>query len=144
MKAIQADTVMNEARFFTPSILNAFTNARKPGAHAALAQAAADPRVVEAVGRLSGWDQSTPTGIREGFDANDRPGRMREPDAEEIRHSVAATIYSVWRNQFLRNTLGATLARVGLEQQLPVLRRDLLGAARNLIDSFDAQQGIGA
>jgi penicillin G amidase len=142
MKNIQADTVMNEARFFTPSILNAFANARKPSAHAALAQAAADPRVVEAVGRLSAWDQSTPTGIHEGFDANDRPGRMREPDAEEIRHSVAATIYSVWRNQFLRNTVVATLTRAQLPRQTSF--RDLLGSARNLIDSFDVQQGIGA
>jgi penicillin amidase len=142
MKDIQADTVMNEARFFTPSILNAFANARKPSAHAALAQAAADPRVVEAVGRLSAWDQSTPTGIRGGFDANDRPGRVREPDAEEIRHSVAATIYSVWRNQFLRNTVVATLTRAQLPRQTSF--RDLLGSARNLIDSFDVQQGVGA
>jgi penicillin amidase len=142
MKDIQADTVMNEARFFTPSILNAFANARKPGAHATLAQAAADPRIIEAVGRLSAWDQSTPTGIREGFDANDRPGRLREPDAQEIRDSVAATIYSVWRNQFLRNTVVTTLAGAQLPRQTSF--RDLLGSARNLIDSFDVQRGIGA
>ena len=142
MKDIQANTVMNEARFFTPSILKAFANARKAGAHEALVQAATDPRVVEAVGRLDAWDQSTPTGLREGFDRNDRPGRLREPDAEEIQHSVAATIYSVWRNQFLRNTLVATLDRAGLQR--PTTFRDLLGAARNLIDSFDEQQGIGA
>jgi penicillin amidase len=143
MKDIQADTVMNEARFFTPSILTAFANARKAGAHEALAQAAADPRVAEAVGRLAAWDQSTPTGIREGFDANDRPGRLREPDAEEIRHSVAATIYSVWRNQFLRNTLVATLTRAGISV-LPTKNRDLLETVHNLIDGFDEQQGIGA
>ncbi len=142
MKDIQADTIMNEARFFTPSILNAFANASKPGAHAALAQVASDPRVVEAVGRLSAWDQSTPTGIHEGFDANDRPGRLREPDAQEIRNSVAATIYSVWRNQFLSNTLVATLTRNELPR--PTSFRDLLGSARNLIESFDVQQGIGA
>ncbi|HVF15774.1 MAG TPA: penicillin acylase family protein [Steroidobacteraceae bacterium] len=142
MKDIQSDTIMNEARFFTPAILNAFANARKPGADAALAQAASDPRVVEAVDRLSAWDQSTPTGIREGFDANDRPGRLREPDAQEIRDSVAATIYSVWRNQFLRNTIVATLTRNEVPRATSF--RDLLGSARNLIDSFDLQQGIGA
>lgn len=142
MRDIQADTVMNEARFFTPSILAAFANARKPGAHATLAQVATDPRVVEAVGRLSAWDQSTPTGIREGFDANDRPRLLREPDAQEIRNSVAATIYSVWRNQFLRNTVVATLTRNELPRQTSF--RDLLGSARNLIDRFDVQQGIGA
>ena len=146
MKDIQADTVMREARFFTPSILKAFANARRAGALEALAQVAGDPRVAEAVGRLAAWDQSTPTGIREGFDANDAPGRLREPDAQEIRHSVAATIYSVWRNQFLRNTLVATLNRAGGSQPLPrpTAFRDLLGAARNLVDNFDVQQGIGA
>jgi penicillin amidase len=144
LQKIQADTVMNEARFFTPSILEAFANARKDGAHEALARAAADPRVAEAVGRLAAWDQSTPTGIREGFDASDRPGELREPDDEEILHSVAATIYAVWRNQFLKNTLVATLARVEQGLPLPVSTRDRLGAARNLIESFDEQQGVGA
>ena len=80
----------------------------------------------------------------EGFDANDRPGKLREPDEEEISHSVAATIYAVWRNQFLRNTLAATLARVEQGLPLPTSFRDRLGAARNLIDSFDEQQGVGA
>jgi penicillin amidase len=144
MHDIQADSVMNEARFFTPAIIEAFVNARNAGAHEALAQAAADPRVAEAVDRLAAWDQSTPTGLREGFDANDQPGKLREPDAEEISHSVAATIYAVWRNQFLRNTLVATLGRVEQGLQLPVSLRDRLGAARNLIDSFDEQQGVGA
>jgi penicillin amidase len=144
MKDIQADTVMNEARFFTPSILEAYDNARRAGSHEALAQAAADPRVAEAVGRLAAWDQSTPTGLREGFDASDEPGQLREPDAEEIAHSVAATIYAVWRNQFLRNTLVATLGRVEEGLPLSIRFRDRLGAARNLIDSFDEQQGVGA
>jgi penicillin G amidase len=100
--------------------------------------------VVEAVGRLAAWDQSTPTGIREGFDANDRPGRLREPDAEEIRHSVAATIYAIWRDQFMRNTLVATLERAKLGGMLSTSRRDIFGATRNLIESFDEQQGVGA
>jgi penicillin amidase len=144
LQELQADTVMNEARFFTPSILEAFEHARSDDAHEALAQAADDPRVMEAVARLAAWDQSTPTGIREGFDADDQPGRLREPDDEEIAHSVAATIYSVWRNQFLRNTLVATLARVEQGLPAPATFRGRLGAARNLIESFDVQQGVGA
>ena len=77
---------------------------------------AADLRVAEAVARLAAWDQSTPTGIRQGYDGSDAPGALREPSAEEIRHSIAATIYSVWRNQFLNNTV------VAFESFLPARR----------------------
>ncbi|HET9474032.1 MAG TPA: penicillin acylase family protein, partial [Steroidobacteraceae bacterium] len=148
LKEIQADTVMRDARYFTPAITTAFANARKPGAHPALAQLAADPRIAEAIARLAAWDQSTPTGIRQGFDANDSPRKLREPDAQEIRHSVAATIYSVWRNQFLADTVDATLRRNGVTTFNPAGRafgrREILSAARNLLDTFDERRGIGA
>ena len=136
-----ADTVMNDARFFTPYIVDAAANARKPGAHPLLAQLASDPRVAEAVARLAAWDQSTPTGIRAGYDANDEPGYLREPSPAEVKHSIAATIFSVWRNQFLKSTLVATLQNF----KLPIsTRRDPLVAARNLLESFDERKGIGA
>lgn len=142
VREILTDTVMNDARFFTPYILDAAANARRPGAHPLLAQLIGDPRVAEAVARLAAWDQSTPTGIRAGYDANDEPGRLREPSATEVKHSIAATIFSVWRNQFLKSTLVTTLGNF----KLPVstIRRDLLGAARNLLESFDERKGIGA
>ncbi len=143
LKTIQADTVMKEARYFTPFILAAFENAKTASAHPALRQAAADPRVIEAVARLAAWDQSTPTGIREGFDANDTPGNLREPSAEEIRHSVATTIYSVWRNQLANDVVVATLTRQGLTL-FNTSRREVLSAARNLLDGFDENRGIGA
>jgi penicillin G amidase len=143
MQDIQADTVMNDARFFTPFILRAFDNARK-SPNAALAQLAAEPRIAEAVKRLAGWDQSTPTGIREGYDAEDAPGSLRAPTLEEIQHSVAATIYSIWRIKFLRNTLLATAQRFDPDLPLSPLRRHNLGAAKSLLESFDEQQGIGA
>ena len=47
----------------------------------ALAALATDPRVVEAVGRLSPWNHTTPTGIREGYDASDVDGRLRDPSS---------------------------------------------------------------
>ena len=148
LREIQADTVMRDARYFTPAITTAFANARKGGAHPALAQLAADPRIAEAVARLAAWDQSTPTGIRQGFDASDSPRKLREPDAQEIRHSVAATIYSVWRNQFLADTVDATLRRNGVATFNPVGRafgrREILSAARNLLDNFDERRGVGA
>jgi penicillin amidase len=146
MKEIQADTVMNEARYFTRFIVGAFDAAQKPSAHAALRQAAADPRVVEAVGRLRRWDGSTPTGLREGYDKKDRPGSLREPSAQEIQHSVAATIYAIWRNQFASHVVVSTLNRRGL----PFFNSDrddvgeVLPALRNLLDNFEERRGIGA
>jgi penicillin amidase len=141
--AIQADTVMDDALVFTPEILQAFANASEPGAHPALAELAADPRVAEAVSRLSAWDQSTPTGIRQGFDASDAPGRLREPRAEEIEDSVAATIYSVWRNQFLRAVVVETVERLGL-RSFRSARLEVLAATRRLLDGFDTARGVGA
>ena len=143
LKDVQADTVMLDARFFTPKILAAFDNARKPDAHPALVQLAADPRVVEAVGRLASWDQSTPTGIRLGYDADDNSGARREPSANEVAHSISATIYSVWRNQFLNSTIGATLKSLGLTAFNTGNRRELITAARTLFDRFDERQGFG-
>lgn len=142
VREILTDTVMKDARFFTPHILEAFGNARRPGAHRLLASLAAEPRVAEAVKRLAAWDQSTPTGIRAGYDADDEPGRLREPSPDEVRHSIAATIFSVWRNAFIRNTQVLPLQRFQLT--VSSARRDLLGAARYLLENFDERQGVGA
>ena len=70
--------------------------------------------IVEAVGRLAAWDRSAPTGIPEGFDASDRNGVRAQPGSGEVNDSVAATIYAVWRNQIVNQTLGVTLSRNGL------------------------------
>ena len=84
---------------FTPDILQAFANASKPGAHPDLAQLAADPRLAEAVARLAAWDQSTPTGIRQGFDAGDAPGRLsRTACRGDGRTASQPPSTSVWRN----------------------------------------------
>ena len=114
LQRIQSDVVMGDAQFFVPFIVQALANALRPGAPAELAALAADPRIVEAVGRLAVWDRSTPTGIVEGFDASDRNGVRAQPTQPEIANSVAATIYSVWRNQIVNQTLSATLSRRGL------------------------------
>lgn len=142
VRELLADTVMNDARFFTPYIVEAFGNAKRPEAHPLLKQLAHDPRVAEAVGRLAAWDQSTPTGIRAGYDAADRPGRLDPPSPTEVKHSIGATIFSVWRNAFIRNTQVVPLRRFDLT--VSSNRRDLLGAARHLLESFDERQGIGA
>ena len=152
MMEIQADVVMLDAQVFTPIILRAFDKASAGGADPALAALAADPRVEEAVERLEDWDHSTPTGIPQGFDArrgdddddgDDEPG---DRDEEEIENSIAATIYSVWRSQIIKNTIDAALddkplGRFSLPKPGSLLT---MTALRNLFDSFETNQGIGA
>jgi penicillin amidase len=58
-----------------------------------------------------------------------------------VATSVAATIYSVWRGQFLANTIDATLAPLsvatpGDDQSLASLR--------HLLETFDETGGVGA
>ena len=38
---------------------------------------------------------------------------LGQPDQAEIDTSIAAAIYNVWRGQFIKNTIDATLDRVG-------------------------------
>ncbi|MDH3474655.1 MAG: penicillin acylase family protein, partial [Rhodospirillales bacterium] len=141
MMDIQADVVLLDAQVFTPIILQAFNNANLPGGPSVLAALAADPRVEEAVGRLSAWDYSTPTGIEEGYDASDVDGVLLPPDQTEVDNSVAATIYSVWRGQIIGNTIDAALDIFSLPR--PNSRRSV-SALRHLLDSFAVNQGIGA
>jgi penicillin amidase len=143
MQAIQADVVMLDAQVFTPSILQAFSNATEPGADPMLAALAADPRIAEAIGRLSAWDFSTPTGIPEGYDGHEVDGMLTLPDANEIADSVAASIYSVWRGQMIRNTIDATLGTLPVPVPVPGSLRSMT-ALRNLLDNFDTNLGVGA
>ncbi len=141
MEAIQADVILLDAQVFTPLILEAFHNATSDAADPLLAWLAGDPRVAEAVGRLRGWDYSTPTGVAAGYDASDEDGERAEPSVTEIEHSIAATIYSVWRGQMIGNTIDAVLDAIGLPRPPSSLS---MTALRNLFDNFDAQEGIGA
>lgn len=143
MERIQSDVQLLDAEVLTPYIMRAFAAASVPGAPTELALFARDPGVGEAVNRLANWDFSTPTGIPEGYDRSDRKGERSPPSAREINHSVAATIYSVWRGQALRNTIDATLARVGLETLPPGGDRSMI-ALRNLLDNFAINEGRGA
>jgi penicillin amidase len=119
MKRIQADTRPAHADLLVPHLLAAFDSALRPGAPAALASLAADPRVVEAVGRLRAWDFSHPTGIAEGYDASDVDGLLGPVSAAEAQASVAATLYEVWVIK-LAKRFGATLQTLGLRTASPV------------------------
>jgi penicillin G amidase len=141
LQRFQSDVVMGDAQYFTPFIVQALANAQRAGAPAALASLAADAQVVEAVGRLAGWDRSTPTGIVEGFDASDNNGMRAQPSQGEIDNSIAATIYSVFRNQLVSQTLGATLSRFSLP--VPTSRDVQIVAVKNLFDNFPVRGGVG-
>jgi len=143
MKALQANTQMLDAEIVVPYILDAFVNATAEDAWPGIAQFAAEPRVQEAVSRLALWNHSAPTGIPEGFDPTDEPFARADPENDEVARSVAATIYSVFRGQAIRNTIDATLTGIGLGDNLPS-GRAANRAFMNLLTSFDERQGIGA
>src|SRR5439155_8184867 len=72
------------------------------------------------------------------FDANDP---AHSPSTQAIASSAAATIYSVWRGQFIRHTLDAPLA----PYDLPLVDDDhALPALRHLLENFAANGGVGA
>ncbi len=138
MQAIQANVRLLDAEVFTPFILDAFGNA---GTHPLLGLIASDPRVAEAVARLSQWDFSTPTGVDEGYDSSDVDGTRFAPTAEEIANSIAATLYSVWRGQMIGNTIDVVLDAIGLPKPGS---SQTITALRNLLDNYDTNLGVGA
>lgn len=140
---IQANNQLLDAQVLVPYIVQAFNRARAAGAGSALGALAADAGVREAVERLAAWSFSTPTGIPEGYDPFDDPLHLPAPGAAEIRNSVAATIYSVWRSQVVQRVIDGTLESVGLGAFRPdgdVALADL----RHLLDTFNQTQGKGA
>jgi penicillin amidase len=141
LKQMQADVVMIDAQYFVPHILAALANAQATGANPALAQLGAHPAVNAAVNRLHEWDFSTPTGIPEGYDAADVNGQRSAPSQGEIDASVAATIYSVWRGQILKNTIDGVLAAGPLPAPDGATA---LNALKNLFDTFPQRGGHGA
>ncbi len=132
MQGMQSDVVLIDAQYFVPFISRAFDNASAEDAPLLLQAVAANPAVVEAIGRLRAWDFSTPTGIPQGFDAVQNPSN----DA----NSVAATIYAVWRGQFVKNVIDSRLASFGLPTNDDA---SALTALRHLLDTFDTNHGVG-
>jgi penicillin amidase len=144
MMRFQANNQLLDAEVLTPHIVSALANARSAGAPDALAGLGADPRVAEAVGRLADWRFGMPTGIREGFDPGDDPDNLPEPTEAEVRASVAATVYSVWRAQLIANTVDATLARLGIAAEHRPPDSATMAVLRHLLDTFPERQGRGA
>lgn len=143
MKSIQADTALYDAQFFVPLIAQSFENAKLAGANPILAALAGNPAVVEAIQRLKAWDFSSPTGIPEGYDASDVNGLLSAPSQSEIDNSVAATIYSMWRGQFIANTVDAVLGAISASNTRPP-DQQTLSALKVLLQNYDATKGAGA
>ena len=132
----QADVTLLDAQFFTPYITAAFDRARRSSTPE-LNALGKDPRVAEAVQRLSTWDFTTPTGIREGFDASDDNGRLGNPSQKEISASVAATIFAVWRGQYIDNVIDERLTPLNVP--LPG-GPESVKALKQLLDTFDSRR----
>ena len=143
MQVIQADVILRDAEVLAPYIVRAFDRAASDRSAAAQLRAlASDAGIVEAIGRLRLWNGATPTGIAQGYDASDTPGRLAAPTEVEIRASIAASIYSAWRSRMISSVIdGALAARGGLP--LPD-DQDSLAALRNLLDNFSTNGGRGA
>ncbi|MEE8587126.1 MAG: penicillin acylase family protein, partial [Acidobacteriota bacterium] len=139
LRSIQQNNQLLDAEVMVPFISQAVTNAEDND----ILSAFLTPPLLEAAQRLTDWDSSTPTGIEEGFDPGDDPDNLAAPSQTEIDASVAATIYALWRGQFIRNTIDAALERLGLAGAGPDSERSL-SALRHLLDNFDSNQGVGA
>jgi penicillin amidase len=137
----QADITALDGQFFTPRITAALDRARRSSTPQ-LAELARDPRIAEAVGRLSRWNHTYPTGIAEGYDAADRDGRLSAPSRQEIDDSVGATLFALWRGRFIGNVIDKHVAQIS--PRLPVPGdSDSVEALRQLLVDFDTRKGVG-
>ncbi len=143
--AVQANNQILDAQILSPHLLNAYANAIAPGAPPELQAIVADPRIGEAIARLTAWDFSTPTGIQQGFDPGDNPAALMPPSADEAARSVAATIYSVWRGQMIQRVIDTTLATlpVSLVAYTPPSDQ-AISALRRFLDNYAINGGTGA
>jgi penicillin G amidase len=141
MARIQADVGLIDAEVLAPHLVAAFDRAQRT-ADPTLRSLGAGAAVAEAAGRLRGWDFTTPTGVRRGFDAGDtyREGVPSGPSAVEETRSVNATIYSAWRSQIVRDAVDAPLASLGVP---PPGSDTALADLRALLESRP-QPGVGA
>jgi penicillin G amidase len=136
MQRIQADVALRDAQYFVPWITRALDNGQTSVFPAPVYEA-----IRSAVERLRHWDFTTPTGIPEGYDSADVNGALSSPTSAEIDASIAATIYSVWRGQFIKNTIDAVLGAGNLPRPPSA---QAVTALKNLLDNYETRHGAGA
>jgi penicillin G amidase len=140
IESVQLNNQPVDAELVLPYLLAAYQNASASGAWDGLAQFAADPAITEAISRLNAWDLSTPTGLAAGFDAGRAPGSA--PTQAQLDHSVAATIFFMWRSEAVKNTIDATLTAYGLGSYLPG-DDSAYTSLKYLLDAFPVLGGHG-
>ncbi|HMB52740.1 MAG TPA: penicillin acylase family protein [Thermoanaerobaculia bacterium] len=131
MMAIQSDNVMLDALVFRQAIGDSVI---QPGITGPVREAGL---------QIFEWDGSTPTGIALGYDAADVDGVTTAPTQAEIDASIAATLYSVWRGQFIRNTIDFVLDGISTQAGVQLPRpgsRESIVALRQLMEN----DGVGA
>ena len=143
-QAIQANNQLLDAETLAPYLFTAYANATAPGAPPELAAIVADPRVGDAIARLSSWDWSSPTGIPQGFDPGDNPAALPPPTPAQINASVATTIYSVWRGQVVQRVIDQTLATLPTLSNFPPGSDQAMSAIRRFLETYDVNGGVGA
>ncbi|MGC9968767.1 MAG: penicillin acylase family protein [Minisyncoccia bacterium] len=143
LPVIQASTVSHDAKVFVPYLVAAFANAQKPDTAAELKALANDRRMAEAIDRLAHWDFSSPPGIREGYTLGRGPDSPNDPSREEVASSVAATLYAVWRGQFVIDVIQTPFQQMGLGNYCPPADQQL-SLLRILLDNSPTMKGRGA
>ena len=138
IERMQADTTLLDAEYFVPWLRRAFADARSSNVPR-LAALAADPRVVQAMHRLAHWDFTTPTGIRQGYDARDVNGHLRPPTRHEVADSVAATLYAAWRSRAVTGIIDAGLGGLPVPDGA-----EAVTGLRHLLDTWSTTHGVGA
>jgi penicillin G amidase len=111
MQAVQADNILRDAEVLKPYIVAAFDHTSEVPELVALR---ADPRIIEAVGRLRSWNGSTPTS------------------------SVEASIYAAWRARVIKRVIDTPLGPLPKPDE-----QDSIRALRHMLDNFVALHGVG-
>lgn len=133
MKVLQGNVQMLDAELTLPTLLGIMAQVPVPSGSL----------MEQALGVLSTWDYSAPTGLAEGWDAGDDPGMAVEPDAIEVRNSAAATVFAMWRSMLIRNTIDATLTAYGLGDNLPGSSAAQRAFSYHLLN-YSTNGGVGA
>ena len=146
MQRLQSDVGLFDAQFFAPRIIAAYEASRQAGADPVLAAAGTDHRLAAVIDRLRQWGQAdyqAKTGIPQGYDAEDvngDPGGSYNP--REVMESRATAIYSMWRSQFIRQTVDRTLGDQGLSQYLPGSDQVLVDLRKLVEDGGQSASGL--